>query len=270
MKKLILIVFLSITVYTAQAQIQGYSLDEVVENFEVVSTAGDTINLYDVTASGQWVILDFFFVDCPPCQGTTPIFNEFYEKFGCNTGDIFTVSISGNPSDNNDYVQFFEDTYGGDFAHGPAVGIDGGGTDVDNRFSPSYYPTFALISPDNKILNIDIWPISDYNTFVNAVTTAGGEINEKACGLTDVEDFTILELQVFPNPATEMINLTLNDQLGTKAIAEIYNSVGQKVSSFNAQVGQNSVDVSNLPSGMYHLKIADDTGLKATAKFSVQ
>ena len=269
MQKFILIIFIIFTVYTAQGQILGYNLNDEVENFEVISTAGDTIKLYDLTASGQWVVLDFFFVDCPPCQSTAPIFNEFHEKFGCNDGPVYTLSISGNPSDNNNYVQFFEDTYGGDFAHGPAVGIDGNGSEVDNKFNPSYYPTYTLISPENKILNLDIWPLTDYTTFVDAVTSAGGVITEQDCGLTDVEDFSIVELQVFPNPASEMINLRLNDQLAKGAKMEIYNSVGQKLSSFEAQAGQNNINISNLSSGMYHLRISDDKGLKATAKFSV-
>ncbi|HOY27919.1 MAG TPA: redoxin domain-containing protein [Flavobacteriales bacterium] len=49
------------------AQIQGYNVGEVVDDFTVTDTQGNEHNLYEITASGKHVILDFFFDTCPPC-----------------------------------------------------------------------------------------------------------------------------------------------------------------------------------------------------------
>ena len=51
-----------------------------VNNFTVTDTDGNEHDLYTITASGKYVFLDFFFDTCPPCQSTTPIFNEIGAK----------------------------------------------------------------------------------------------------------------------------------------------------------------------------------------------
>ena len=42
------------------AQVTGYSVGDVVDNFTVTDVNGNEHSLYDITASGQYVYLDFF------------------------------------------------------------------------------------------------------------------------------------------------------------------------------------------------------------------
>ena len=85
---------------TLNAQASNYDVGDVVDNFTVVDTEGNTHELYEITASGKHVYLDFFFDTCPPCQATSPIFGDFFNKYGCNSGDVYCLVINnGSDSD---------------------------------------------------------------------------------------------------------------------------------------------------------------------------
>ena len=68
-------------------------------------------------------------------------------------------------------------------------------------------------------------------------------------------------LSVYPNPATESMNLMLNQD---EAVV-ISNMMGQTVSSFQGHAGINTVDVSSLSSGIYFISAGS-----ATQKFVVK
>ncbi len=75
-----------------------------------------------------------------------------------------------------------------------------------------------------------------------------------------VEIFTQNNFQIYPNPASEFLNIKI--QLSNYNFS-IYNSLGQKV---NAVISTNKIDISNLSDGIYYIKIETETGL-ATRKF---
>ena len=145
-------------------QVQNYNVGDVVNNFIVTDVHGVEHNLYEYTAQGKHVYLDFFFDTCVPCQTTTPIFNEFYDKYGCNEGDLIAISMN-NGTDGDAAVIAFEEQYGGPFNHSPAVSADGGAGAVDSDFNIAAYPTYCLISPENTLLENDIWPLTGVETF---------------------------------------------------------------------------------------------------------
>ena len=72
-----------------------------------------------------------------------------------------------------------------------------------------------------------------------------------------------LKLNLYPNPATDILNISLETEL--KSI-EIYSLSGQKVLSSD----KNQVDVSNLSKGMYMVRVEDVEGLVSTQKLIVE
>lgn len=70
----------------------------------------------------------------------------------------------------------------------------------------------------------------------------------------NVEDFQNNQVQIYPNPTTDFINIKTNDPITT---AELYNLHGQKV---NASFSNNTVDVQNIASGIYFLKLKTSKG----------
>ena len=66
-----------------------------------------------------------------------------------------------------------------------------------------------------------------------------------------------LNFSIYPNPATDRLNLQFPDQIGIADYNyEIYTSIGSLVSA--GQITNNgSIDVSNLVTGMYYLRMRD-------------
>lgn len=66
-------------------------------------------------------------------------------------------------------------------------------------------------------------------------------------------------LNVFPNPASDVINIELPDSKNAKVI-NVYNVEGRLVYSFNVKgsyLGNYTIDVANLPAGLYTVEVKD-------------
>lgn len=110
--------------------------------------------------------------------------SEAYEYFGCNTADVFVISV--NRGENNATCIQFDETYGIEF---PCLsGIEGGGTAVNNTYGIAAYPTYILIAPDHTIVEQDMWPIASVQTFKNYFQEHG--IQASPCGSTLTASFT--------------------------------------------------------------------------------
>lgn len=261
MKKILLSSLIACaTAFGLNAQITGYSVGQTVADFTVTDTDGNTHTLSDYTSAGKWVVLDFFFVNCVPCQGTAPIFNELHEKYGCNSADLICLSLSITQDDDAE-VQAFEAAYGGSFSHAPAASGDGGGGTVNDVFSPSAYPTFALIGPDMILKNGDIWPISAVSDFESAFAAAGFSPAVTACAISSTPELNLTDAQIFPNPSTGNISVRFNNAIASDVTIEISNLVGQIVYTSNETTvsGSNAfnLNLADLNDGQYIVKIAN-------------
>ncbi len=124
MMKEVTVLFILFTTMV-NAQVQNCDIGDVVDDFTVIDIYGGEHNLYSYLGEGKYVYLDFFFDICAPCEITTPIFNEFYDKYGCGMGDVICISIN-NGTDNNAEVEAFQNMYGGPFNHAPAISSERG------------------------------------------------------------------------------------------------------------------------------------------------
>jgi len=175
MKKLYTILLLCFTLVNLNAQT---SLTTAID-FTVTDVHGDTHNLFSILDEGKHVIVDFFFTTCGPCQASVPTLNSAYEDYGCNTGEVFFISI--DDGDNNAEVLQYENQFGGLF---PSVsGTEGGGNAVNSDYGISAFPTVILIAPDRSILEQDIFPVSNITT-----TLPSHGLNMSACESTSVEN----------------------------------------------------------------------------------
>jgi thiol-disulfide isomerase/thioredoxin len=255
------------------AQISNYNVGETVDDFTVTDTHGEVHNLSTITAAGKYVYLDFFFTTCPPCQATAPIWNEFYDKYGCNTGDVYCITIDRGDSDNA-AVDAYEVQYGGSFNHSPAISSEGGSAAITTNFGVSAFPTYCLIGPDMKVIEQDIYPINDVGTFeatfpsgftppVLACTTAG--INEN--------DLNVAQMSAFPNPSNGTIQLNVSSAKDVKATLEITNLMGQLVKTVQLNLinGSNSIDLdlTSLEAGNYVAKMIDQDNNASHLKIQI-
>lgn len=101
--------------------------------------------------------------------------SEAYELFGCNTADLFVMSVDQGDTD-AECIQF-DQTYGIEF---PTIsGIEGGGNAINSTYGIGAYPTYILIAPDHSIVEQDMWPINSTQTFVNYFESNG--LTQSAC-----------------------------------------------------------------------------------------
>ncbi len=257
MKKITSLFLLIAFTFVANAQVTGYSVGDVVDDFTVTDIHGVEHNLYDITASGKHVYLDFFFDTCGPCQTTTPVFNEFHDKYGCNEGEIYCISMN-NGSDSDAEVEAFENTYGGPFNHAPAVSADGGAGAVDTAFGIAAYPTYCLIGPDNKLLVGDIWPLSGVETFEGSFP-AGFDPAPMECFLGTLDAINTSDFIIYPTVSNgNNINLRLSNQITSVTVA-VYDVLG-KVVLTNEYNSSSIVLNLNVNPGNYFVKTITESG----------
>lgn len=194
------------------AQVINYEYGDVVDDFTVTDVNGDLWNLYDITSQGKYVYLDFFFADCVPCQITQPIFNEVYDKYGCNSGDLFMISINDG-RDTNAQVIAYKNEYGGPFNHAPAVGMEGGCEAVADNFGINGYPSYLLISPNNIYLSRLGGTVQDI-TVEAFEDSFPADFNPEPlpCDLGVADNNVTFDFKIVPNPSNgKDLTLFLND-----------------------------------------------------------
>lgn len=103
---------------------------------------------------------------------------------------------------------------------------------------------------DSSEPNLATWFLDAGSTFVET---------EPECATLSRETNTISQFNVYPNPATTQINITSSVSNGQ---LEIFNITGKRVLSKNLNLGDNSLNVSSLVSGVYLARISADGKLE--------
>ena len=153
-------------------------------DFTATDVHGERVHLFDILDRGQYVLLDFFFTTCGPCQQATPKIRDSYTLMGCNQHDVFYMEISDRDSDAA--CLNWVNNYGIEY---PTISRPGGGGTICNQYQIGAFPTVVLIRPDHSIAIGDLWPINNAQTIVNALENQG--VHQHACGATPEVSITI-------------------------------------------------------------------------------
>src|SRR5690606_29734799 len=101
---------------------------------------------------------------------------------------------------------------------------------TDNSSFPLYKDTLTFICTNNK------------TTAINNLKTS-----EKS-------------IQIYPNPANNFVNVVYDRSLNVKNIA-VYNLIGKMVSIYKVGNTSAKLDIDNLPSGVYFVRLLNDKGI---------
>jgi len=264
MKKLLLsLSVVAATAFAGNAQVGNYAVGDVVDDFTVTDVHGESHTLSQIAADGKWIVIDFFFTACPPCQQTVRYFSELHEKYGCNEGDLFCISIDNGDSGAD--VLSFENTYAtiGGYSPSPAVsGTEGGGNAVVSNFGISAFPTYCLIDANMRIQSLDIYPIPNVGAFESAFSAAGFSPQEMSCGGLSVEnaELSLEEATLFPNPSTAATTLSVSLENATDVKVAVYNMLGAEVTamSFEGAEGTNEFEIvtDDMAAGQYIVSVS--------------
>ena len=119
--------------------------------------------------------------------------------------------------------------------------------DADNDHD---YSIFWVVTSGNKEgylmkqTTTDVW--DDYEPF-DGVYTFKGECSD----ILAIDDNHSVSLQVYPNPATDVIHLNANKPIGA---VSLYNMLGQEVLHTKNESNTAEINISHLPVGTYILK----------------
>lgn len=256
------------------AQLNNFGVGDDAPDFTVTDIHGQSHTLSDY--AGKYVVVDFYAYWCGPCAAIAPTLNDFYKKYGCNAYDVVVLSIEYEGTEQQTID--FENANGGD-ANLPtpsASGQDGGGAAVHAAYGPAAFPTIILVGPDQKIKNIDIWPISGVNTFEDAVSSAGGgsALVPNDC-VAGVEELDLGSVVVFPNPSNGDFSINLSNTISEDITVELVSLVGQVVykNQFDILTDGNKLQIATqaVDAGSYLVRLTGlDSGKTVTTPISIQ
>jgi thiol-disulfide isomerase/thioredoxin len=251
MKKLLLSLLIC-----ASATLNAQTSLTTAVDFTATDIDGNTFNLFNKLDSGHYVVIDFMFTTCGPCQATGPKLHGAFVNYGSNSpsSQLFFVSI--NRDDNNATMHTWETTHMSPTGPYPLgiSGTQGSATAGAQTFHTTYgvgaFPTIILIAPNHQIIETDMWPISTAATFTTYFTSHGlfpTGINK-----------TIKENNIFsisPIPATD--GITINSKSKAMEQIKIMDMIGNVIYNERLlnQVNSQNIDISKLAAGIYFAEI---------------
>ncbi len=136
----------------------SFQLGDVMYDFEITNTDGNTVKLSELLAEKDMVLLNVFYTTCSPCNAEMPYMQEAYEQF---QEDVGIIAITPYGSDNNAKAAAFKADHGLTFD--VAKVPNGWGTlAVD-----SAYPTSYVIDRYGVVCLIEVGALTSLRPFVS-------------------------------------------------------------------------------------------------------
>ena len=182
MKKIVSFIFAIIL----SLNVLGQSPLNQAVDFTATDCHGTEVNLFNILDGGQYVLIDFFFTSCTPCQQAVPKIVESCTTFGCNMHDVYYIEISDRDSDVacQSWAENYDVFY-------PTISGEAGGNTICNQYQIGGFPTVILIAPDHSVLIHDLYPIPDTQTVITALENNGIEQHECTPASSEIiPDFT--------------------------------------------------------------------------------
>lgn len=132
----------------------GIKIDLDVPDFSMKKLSGDEINLSEF--NGKYVLLDFWFIGCRPCQQAVSFKKKLYSEYG----DCLEI-LSMNNINNSDDMKKYKSKEGLPWTF---IKMDENDETL-NVLNIHRYPTYYLLDPKGKIIHIPILHGSIENEF---------------------------------------------------------------------------------------------------------
>jgi len=235
---------------------------QTAPDFTFTDANGDTHTLSESLAEGKVILLDFFFVDCPPCQQWHPEFEQLAIDYADSNFEIWAISFT----DSDAYINnsMFAPTHD----NVKVGGADGGGNEVLNLYSENFnlggYPTYSVICSDGSIA-WDTWPVTEgLNEIRSQLTeTCGVSFGVGVSGVVQLSS-----ISAYPNPANEVATLEFDLETSTNMTIGLFNALGQSVmeipaTNYNAGYHNTNLDITDLAQGLYTIRFRSDEGVES-------
>jgi AhpC/TSA family. len=231
-------------------------------NITIKDTKGIQHKLYDYCNQGKYVLIDFFAYWCGPCMSVAPIVEQFYVKYGCNTGNVIVLANESDPSCTYANYLSFVSGAGIDTNHAAPTGLGSAGNAANaNTYGVNAYPTVILVGPDKKMISNDVWPISSVADIESKFSS--GVLTPKSCTPASVNDVSAMQLKIFPNPALNELNISCKN---LKSVV-LMDMVGKKLNAKDDINADNiKLDISHLQPSNYLIYISNHDNQSSVLK----
>ena len=263
MKNFILIItvaFLSLNSFSQTTK--NYAVDFVAADIN-----GNTLHLFEILDEGKFVYINFFRVNCSIDNEHVGQSEAAFNFFGCNGGDVFFIGVNtgNNKSEVADYVNSNNLSY-------PVIsGIDG--TTVSTIFEDydvQATSTFILIAPNDSIVEKNIWPVETSLNIIEILEGYG--LAETVCtvGIDEFSNNGDHVFNLFPNPATDNIQLNIQLTDFNDVKLNMYNLVGKEILSQKIDNPNQILNIRDFPAGVYFITLLENDQPISTQKIIFQ
>jgi len=122
---------------------------------------------------------------------------------------------------------------------------------IDIRKNPVY--TFVMDSLPHQ------WGKDRFVLILNAIS--------KTTGIDNESNITNTKMVVYPNPASDVLNISINNSSFKNSSISIYNISGNEVLSSTMMGTSTQLNIESLSNGVYFVKVKNENGFDRTVKF---
>ena len=234
MKKALAIIFTLAAVHNVTAQ--------TAPDFSVTDTDGVTWNLHNQLAQGKTVVLDFFYVDCVPCQGQSPEVAIMYNEYLAAGADILVLGISNR--DDDAAIEQFDLTYNISY---PTAGAEGGGDTITELYQAWFqffgWPSYGVVCPDTTI-NWGIFPsvpgVPEIRSAVD-VCLGTSSLNDRV----SIDQFVRFREESVEIISDQVAYIHFTDLLGRRLTTQFKSNTGKSVEIPSSGISIITIELTN-------------------------
>ena len=226
---------------------------QTAPDFNCIDDYGKQVHLYDILDNDQYAFLYFFFTETTDPEGQfSQIVAETYYNYGANQDEVYFIGI--DPTGDSLTANWWSVDYQTDF---PIIHKFTEGDDVHDictAYGVQFFATVKLIAPDRQIIINDLWPINSTQHLINEIDAAIEEHKKGTLNIAELEN----KYAIYPNPVNDRLYIETHSLTQT---IEIYDVFGRpQVTETPSHQGNLTIDVSNLNSGIYFVKVVTEKG----------
>ncbi len=223
----------------SNTRLQNFGTSTPAPAGQQYSWSAQNATIWATGTDKQYILVSF------PTQGTSVItLNANLAGFACTSSSTYTVNVSGSTADMPEVIY-----YNGQFSclqnnvDNYQWGYDDAHTLDSTLVEGEVNQTYFISGPDFN--NRYYWVITNHDgcmqkSYYNAPT-----------GITNINEGEHADIKVYPNPASNMINVDVNTTAAGSIEVEVLNMLGQKVSTTLATDHKAQISVASLPAGCY-------------------